>query len=71
MHPTIPSWEHYLKEMYFKGPAPVTTEDKGIEEKLSKGIILTITLVAAMLFVLNVILISCYVRRKAQKRLNG
>ena len=57
--------------MYYKGPAPVTTEDKGIEEKLSKGIILTITLVAAMLFVLNVILISCYVRRKAQKRLNG
>ena len=49
----------------------MTTLDNGIEETLSRGIILTITLVAALLFVLNVILISCYVRRKAQKRLNG
>lgn len=43
----------------------------GIEETFSRGIILVITLVAALLLVLNVVLISCYVRRRARKHLMG
>ena len=48
----------------------MTTLDNGIEDSISRGIILIITLVAFSLLALNVVLISCYVRRKAQKR-NG
>ena len=47
-----------------------TRKPSGFAE--TRGIILTITLVAGVLLILNVILISCYVRRKAErKRLNG
>ena len=40
---------------------------------MSRGIIVTITLVAALLLILNVVLISCYVRRRnaARKQLHG
>ena len=48
----------------------MTTLDNGIEDSISRGIILIITLVAFSLLALNVVLISCYVRRKARKR-NG
>ena len=47
---------------------PLTSDNSGIAE--TRGIILTITLVAAVLLVLNVILISCYVRRKAKRNGN-
>ena len=49
----------------------MTTLDNGIEDSISRGIILLITVVAFSLLALNVVLISCYVRRKAQKRNNG
>jgi len=49
----------------------MTTLDNGIEESISRGIILTITLVAGLLLALNVVLISCYVRRKAARKSNG
>ena len=79
------SWKCVMKYLFFfndvilcnfwfdhhKGPeVREITKNNGIAE--TRGIILTITLVAAVLLVLNVILISCYVRRKAErKRLNG
>ena len=47
---------------------PLTSDNSGIAE--TRGIILTITLVAGVLLVLNVILISCYVRRKAKRNGN-
>ena len=43
-----------------------------MEEKFSRAIILIITLVSLFLLVLNVILISCYVKRRgARKHLHG
>jgi len=39
-----------------------------VEGRLSRGIIVTITLVAALLLILNVVLISCYVRRRNAAR---
>ena len=48
-------------------------ESDNVEGRLSRGIIVTITLVAALLLILNVVLISCYVRRRnaARKQLHG
>ena len=43
-------------------------DDKDIERTISHGIILTITLVAAALLILNVVLISFYVKRRAKKQ---
>ncbi len=53
------------------GPLPL--ESDNVEGRLSRGIIVTITLVAALLLILNVVLISCYVRRRnaAKKQMNG
>ena len=44
-------------------------DDKDIERTISRGIILTITLVAAALLILNVVLISFYVKRRARKQM--
>ena len=44
-------------------------DDKDIERTISRGIILTITLVAAALLILNVVLISFYVKRRAKKQM--
>ena len=44
-------------------------DDKNIERTISRGIILTITLVAAALLILNVVLISFYVKRRAKKQM--
>ncbi|CAB4064725.1 unnamed protein product [Lepeophtheirus salmonis] len=49
----------------------VKPEDKDVERTISQGIILTITLVSGLLLILNVILISCYVKRRRIIRMNG
>lgn len=60
-----------LKRNHISGPLPL--ESDNVEGRLSRGIIVTITLVAALLLILNVVLISCYVRRRnaARKQLHG
>ena len=57
--------------LHLSGPMPL--ESDNVEGRLSRGIIVTITLVAALLLILNVVLISCYVRRRnaARKQLHG
>ena len=44
---------------------PVYPEEREIERNISLGVIVVVTLVSGALFVLNFILISCYVKRKA------
>ena len=44
---------------------PIYPEEREIERNISLGVIVVVTLVSGALFVLNFILISCYVKRKA------
>ncbi|XP_059087472.1 nephrin-like isoform X2 [Tigriopus californicus] len=60
-----------IGEVTTKSAIPITHRDDKIERTISRGIIITITLVAGALLFLNVILISCYVRRKKSRKRGG
>jgi hypothetical protein len=61
----------FLANPFQLGPLPL--ESDNVEGRLSRGIIVTITFVAALLLILNIVLISCYVKKRnsSRKLMNG